>query len=237
MYILPAIDLYDRKAVRLLKGDYRKMTVYSDDPVGVAEGFRELGAEFIHLVDLEGAKEDSTPNFDVVREIVKRTGLRAEIGGGIRSEETVRKYLDAGVARVILGTAAVTDRDLLEDLVGKYGDRIAVGVDIRDGYAAIKGWVEKSDLKAEEFIGYLEGIGVGTVIVTDISKDGAMKGTNRELYRELTGRFDVDIIASGGVSSMEDILALKDMGVAGAIVGKAYYVGALDLKEAIEAVR
>ena len=237
MYILPAIDLYDKKAVRLLKGDYDKMTVYSENPIEIAYDFRKAGAEFIHMVDLEGAKADATPNFEVVKDVIEKTGLKVEIGGGIRSEETVEKYLNAGAERVILGTAAVTDRVFLEKVVKKYKEHIAVGVDLKDGYAAIKGWVEKSSLKADEFIGYLESIGVRTVIVTDISKDGAMKGTNRELYKDLSERFDVDLIASGGVSTLADIKALNALGIAGAIVGKAYYIKAIDLKEAIEAVR
>lgn len=237
MYILPAIDMYDHKAVRLLRGDYEKMTVYSDNPVEIALDFREAGAEYIHMVDLEGAKVDGTPNYDVVKDVIDKTGLKVEIGGGIRTEETVKKYLDAGVERVILGTAAVTDRDFLESVVEKYGKRIAVGVDLKDGYAAIKGWMETSSLKADEFIEYLSDIGVKTVIVTDISKDGAMKGTNRNLYKSLSEKYDVDLIASGGVSSMDDILALNELGIAGAIVGKAYYIHAIDLKEAIEAVR
>lgn len=237
MLILPAIDLYDKKAVRLYKGDYDNMTVYSENPLEVAHQFQECGATFIHLVDLEGAKLGTTPNLDIVKKIVENTNLDVEIGGGIRDDATVKKYIDIGVRRVILGTAAVTDDSFLRSCVEKYKDRIAVGVDLKDGYVAIKGWTEKSRLTADEFFSHLSEIGVKTVICTDISKDGALKGTNRELYKELSGKYSMDIVASGGVSDLEDIKALKEMKLYGAIVGKAYYVGAIDLKEAIEVAK
>ena len=237
MIILPAIDLYDKKAVRLYKGDYSQMTVYSENPVEIALDFRNKGAEFIHLVDLEGAKDGTTPNIDVVERIVKETGLRAEIGGGIRSRETLKKYIDAGVSRVILGTAAVTDREFLLWAVENFGEKIAVGADIKDGFIAIKGWVEKSQITCDEFFADMQNIGVKTIICTDISKDGAMQGTNRELYKSLLEKFSIDIVASGGVSSIDDITALKEMKLYGAIVGKAYYIGAIDLEEAISKAR
>ncbi len=237
MLILPAIDLYGGKAVRLYKGDYNQMTVYDSNPVNVARKFKESGAEFIHTVDLEGAKEGTTPHLGVIEKIVAETGLRVEIGGGIRSEETIEAYLSAGVSRVILGTAAVTDEGLLNRAVERYGDRIAVGADIKDGYIAIKGWLEKSQLTADAFFAKMDAIGVETVICTDISKDGAMQGTNRELYRELSQKYSTDIVASGGVSSLDDIKALREMGLYGAILGKAYYIGAVDLREAIEVAK
>lgn len=237
MLILPAIDLYEKKAVRLYKGDYDNMTVYSDNPLEVAHKFQESGATFIHLVDLEGAKLGTTPNLDIVKKIVENTNLDVEIGGGVRDDATVKKYINIGVRRVILGTAAVTDDSFLRSCVEKYKDRVAVGVDLKDGYVAIKGWTEKSQLTADEFFSHLSEIGVKTVICTDISKDGAMKGTNRELYKELSGKYSMDIVASGGVSDLEDIKALKEMNLYGAIVGKAYYVGAIDLKEAIEVAK
>ena len=237
MIILPAIDLYDKKAVRLYKGDYSQMTVYSENPVEIALDFKNKGAEFIHLVDLEGAKDGTTPNLSVVEKIVKETGLKAEIGGGIRSCETLKKYIDAGISRVILGTAAVTDRDFLLWAVENYGEKIAVGADIKDGFVAIKGWVEKSQITCEDFFADMEKIGVKTIICTDISKDGAMQGTNRELYKSLSEKFSIDIVASGGVSSLEDIKALREMKLYGAIVGKAYYIGAIDLGEAIAIAR
>ncbi|MCI5886022.1 MAG: 1-(5-phosphoribosyl)-5-[(5-phosphoribosylamino)methylideneamino]imidazole-4-carboxamide isomerase [Clostridiales bacterium] len=237
MYILPAIDLFDKKAVRLFRGDYDKMTVYSDNPVDVAMKFKEAGAQYIHLVDLEGAKDGTMPNYDAVKSIVKESGLRAEIGGGIRTEEAVKAYIDAGVERVILGTAAVEHPEFLERTVNTYGDKIAVGVDLKDGYVAIKGWTEKSSLTGIDFCRKLQEMGVRTVIATDISKDGAMQGTNRLLYRKLREEFTMDIIASGGVSSIDDILALKEMNCTGAIIGKAYYTGAIDLKEAVEVAK
>lgn len=237
MLILPAIDLYEQKAVRLYKGDYDNMTVYSDNPLEVARKFQECGATFIHLVDLEGAKNGTTPNLDIVRKIVEYTNLDVEIGGGIRDDETVQKYIDIGVSRVILGTAAVTDDAFLRRCVEKYKDSVAVGVDLKDGFVAIKGWTEKSQKTADEFFSYLSELGVKTVICTDISKDGAMKGTNRELYKDLSSKYSMDIVASGGVTDLEDIKALRNMNLYGAIVGKAYYVGAIDLKEAIEVAK
>ena len=235
MYIYPAIDLYGGKAVRLYKGDYAQMTVYSEDPVTVARDFAAAGAKHIHLVDLEGAKNGKPANLNVIRKIVTETGLFAEVGGGIRDMETVESYLSIGVSRVILGTAAVTDPAFLQSALEKYGEKIAVGVDLKDGFVAIKGWTETSDLTAEGFFEKMQNFGVKTIICTDISRDGAMKGTNRELYRELSEKFQIDLIASGGVSSLEDVKALAAMKLHGAIIGKAYYIGAVDLKEAVEA--
>lgn len=237
MLIYPAIDLYGSKAVRLYKGDYAQMTVYSDNPVAVAKDFAAKGATCIHLVDLEGAKSGTTPNFDTVAAIKKETGLLCEIGGGIRSMDTIEKYLSAGIDRVILGTAAVTEPGFVEAAVSKYGDKIAVGIDIKDGYVAIKGWTVKSEENAMEFTAKMEKIGVKTMICTDISKDGAMQGTNHELYRELSEKFSMNIIASGGVSSLEDVERLAKLNIHGAIVGKAYYTGAIDLVQAIEVAK
>ena len=237
MYIYPAIDLYGGKAVRLYKGDYVQMTVYSDDPVSVARDFAAAGASHIHLVDLEGAKIGKPANLDTIAKIVEATGLFAEVGGGIRDMETVDSYLSIGVSRVILGTAAVKDPVFLQAALDKYGEKIAVGVDLKDGFVAIKGWTETSDLKTEDFFEKMQNMGVKTIICTDISRDGAMKGANRELYRELSSKFAIDLIASGGVSSMEDVTALAEMKLHGAIIGKAYYIGAVNLKEAVEAAK
>ena len=237
MNIFPAIDLYERKAVRLFKGDYAEMTVYSDNPVEIARDFEAKGAKYIHIVDLEGAKNGETPNFDTVKEIAQNTGLFCEIGGGIRSIDTVEKYLNAGLDRVILGTAAVNDEEFLRTAVNKYGDKIAVGVDIKDGFVAVKGWTEKSEYSCFNFCEKMREIGVKTLICTDISRDGAMRGTNRQLYKELSEKFDMNITASGGVSSIEDIKALRSLNLYGAIIGKAYYIGAIDLKEALEAAK
>ena len=234
MLIFPAIDLYGGKAVRLYKGDYQQMTVYSDDPVSVARDFEQKGAEWVHLVDLEGAKNGTTPNIDVVSKIARETSLSCEVGGGIRNMETVEKYLNAGVSRVILGTAAVTDEAFLKAAVAKYGEKIAVGVDIKDSMVAIKGWIEKSEYDAFDFCEEMQKIGVKTIICTDISKDGAMKGANHALYRSLSEKFSMQIVASGGVSSMEDVKKLAALNIYGAIIGKAYYTGAIDLCEAIK---
>ena len=237
MKIFPAIDLYEGKAVRLYKGDYSQMTVYSDDPVSVAKKFEAAGAEFIHMVDLEGAKDGTTPNLETVEAVANETGLFVEIGGGIRTMEVIEKYLSAGVGRVILGTAAVTDKEFLKSATERYGDRIAVGADVRDGKIAIKGWLEVSEYTLDAFFEMIQKIGVRTVICTDISRDGAMRGTNLEMYKSLSEKYSVNIIASGGVSDMSDVIKLRDMGLYGAIIGKAYYTGAIDLKEAVEATK
>ena len=239
MNIFPAIDLYDGKAVRLFKGDYNQMTVYNENPLEVAKDFEKAGAEYIHLVDLEGAKLGTTPNINVIKNIVDNTNLFTEIGGGIRSMETVDAYLNAGLNRVIIGTAAVTNEDFLKAALKKYPQpgKIAVGIDLLDGYVAIKGWVEKSRYKAEEFFNKMTSLGVTTVICTDISKDGAMKGVNRELYKELSEKYSINITAPGGVTNIDDIKALRKMNLYGAIIGKAYYTGAIDLEEAIEVAK
>ncbi|HIY06459.1 MAG TPA: 1-(5-phosphoribosyl)-5-[(5-phosphoribosylamino)methylideneamino]imidazole-4-carboxamide isomerase [Candidatus Evtepia faecigallinarum] len=233
MLIFPAIDLYGGQAVRLYKGDYDQMTVYDPEPLNTVEKFEAAGATHLHLVDLEGAKTGQTTNLPTIEKITARTGLFVEVGGGIRSMDTVRRYLDAGASRVILGTAAVTDPDFTARAVAEYGDKIAVGADLKDGKVAIKGWLETSQDGWQTFFDRMQQLGVKTIICTDISRDGAMQGTNRELYRTLAVRYPMDIIASGGVSSLEDIQALKAAGVAGAIIGKAYYTGAIDLAQAI----
>ena len=237
MILFPAIDLYEGKAVRLYKGNYDQMTVYSDHPEEVAADFAACGATHIHLVDLEGARSGKTPNLDTVLKIRENTGLFCEIGGGIRNMETVDRYLSARLDRVILGTAAIADESFLCAAVDRYGARIATGADIRDGYVAVKGWTEQSGVTLEDFCAKMEQIGVQTVICTDISRDGAMRGTNREMYRILSERFRLNITASGGVSTLEDVKSLRTMNLYGAIIGKAYYTGDIDLREAIEAAR
>lgn len=234
MKIFPAIDLLGGKAVRLYKGDYNQVTVYSDNPVDIAKDFEKKGAICIHLVDLEGARDGNTPNLETVKRIVNETSLFSEIGGGIRNMQTIRAYLENGVDRVILGTAAVNDEEFLKSALKEYGERIAVGVDIKDGKVAIKGWLEKSEYDCYDFCAKMQALGVKTLICTDISKDGAMQGTNRELYKELSSRFSLDITASGGVSSLDDIIALRKLDLYGAIIGKAYYIGAIDLEKAVE---
>ena len=233
MNIIPAIDLIGGKAVRLMKGDYNKVTVYSDTPVEVAKYFESCGASFIHLVDLDGAKDGSTANFNTIRDIVDSTSMSVEVGGGIRNIETVKKYIDIGVDRIIIGTAAVTDPDFMIEAVKYYPENIAVGIDIKDGYVAIKGWTEVSAYSCFDFCEKMQNIGVRTVICTDISKDGMMSGTNHGLYSELSKKFNMNIIASGGVSSLDDVKRLSKMDIYGAILGKALYTGAVDLSEAI----
>lgn len=234
MELFPAIDLIGGCAVRLVKGDYTQKTVYSDNPAEVAKSFAAAGAKYLHVVDLEGAKDGGTPNLETIQNIVENGGLLVEVGGGIRSEEVIRKYLDAGVFRVILGTAAVQNPAFLEEMVQKYGEKIAVGVDIKDGMVAIKGWTEVSAESCFDFCEKLQKIGVKTIICTDISKDGLLSGTNLELYKELSEKFSVDIVASGGVTTLDDVKKLAEMGMYGAILGKALYTGNIDLKAAVE---
>ncbi len=235
MNIFPAIDLIDGKAVRLVRGDYEQMTVYSDDPVAVAKKFAACGAKYLHVVDLEGARDGSVPNIETVRRLIRESGLLVEIGGGIRSMETVKTYVDAGAFRVIIGTAAVTDPDFLDAAIAAYGDRIAVGVDIRDGKVAIKGWTEVSAIECFDFCEQLQKKGVSCVICTDISKDGLLGGTNLALYSEMAKRFSINVTASGGVSTVKDVRTLAEMGLYGAILGKALYTGDLDLCDALRA--
>ena len=237
MILFPAIDLVDGKAVRLVHGDYDQMTVYDVDPTNTARAFVEIGADHIHIVDLEGARDGTTPNFEVVAEIKRASGVFCEIGGGVRTADVIEKYISAGIDRVILGTAAVNDRAFLESAVAEYRDKLAVGVDIKDGFVAVKGWTEKSEVTADEFFADMQSLNVSTLICTDISRDGAMKGANLSLYRDLCERYKVNIVASGGVSTLDDVMALKQMGIYGAIIGKAYYTGAIDLSEAVMEAR
>ena len=237
MHIFPAIDLYGGQAVRLFRGDYAQMTVYNPDPTAVVRDFAAAGAEYLHLVDLEGAKTGETPNIDTIRAILRTADLFTEVGGGIRSIETVRTYLEAGVSRVILGTAAVKDPDFLARAVETYGERIAVGADVKDGRIAIHGWQETADVTTEEFCARMQALGIRTIICTDIAKDGVMAGANHDLYSALSEKFSMKFIASGGVSSIEDVRRLAAQGMYGAIIGKAYYTGAVSLREAIEVAR
>ena len=236
MQIFPAIDLSGGQVVRLYQGDYDQMTVYGADPCAVARDFIAAGAKYLHVVDLDGAKDGTLANFESIAAIAKQGGLYIEVGGGIRTEERIRQYLDLGVGRCILGTIAVKDFDFTARMAQKYGDRIAVGVDARDGYVAINGWKELSSETGIEFCKRLRNVGVKTVIYTDISRDGAEKGTNLELYRELAKIEGLDITASGGVSSLEELKELQAIGTHAAILGKALYTGRLDLKTVVEEV-
>ncbi len=237
MNIFPAIDLINGQVVRLLKGDYDKVTVYGNDPVSVAKDFEACGAEYIHIVDLDAAKDGKVHNFDIIKAICTETNLKVEIGGGVRSEDVIKQYIDAGVFRVILGTIAIKNPDFTKEMISKYKEKIAIGVDISEGMVAIHGWTEVSAIFCDELFADLEKAGADCVICTDISKDGAMQGTNLELYRDLSKKYSINIVASGGVSSMDDICALKEMNLYGAILGKALYQGAVDLKEAIEVAK
>ena len=234
MKLFPAIDLKDKQVVRLYKGDYNQMTVYGTNPLETAKEFKAKGAEYLHVVDLDGAKDGDNPNFSIVADLAANSGLKVEIGGGIRNEEIIKRYIDAGVMRVILGTVAISNPDFVADMVNKYGDKIAVGVDMLDGKVATHGWTNVSEVDGFEFCEKLDKMGVATVICTDISKDGAMQGTNRELYKEMVKRFKFDTVASGGVSTLEDVSALNEMDIYGAILGKALYTGAIDLAVAVK---
>lgn len=233
MYIIPAIDLIDGNAVRLTKGDYEKVTVYSHDPVEVAKTFQEKGSRFLHIVDLDGAKTGNTANFKTIERIISHTSLSVEVGGGIRNMETLKRYAEIGVDRMILGTAAITEPLFLKEAIQRYPNHIVVGVDIKDGRIATNGWTEVSEQSCFDFCQTIQNFGVKTIVCTDISKDGMMSGTNRELYKELSKRFTFQIIASGGISDKEDIRNLAALHLFGAILGKALYTGAIDLSDAI----
>ena len=234
MNLFPAIDLVGGKAVRLFKGDYAQMTVYDDDPLNAARRFEAAGAKYLHMVDLEGARDGGTPNFDVVRRVAQNTGLFVEIGGGIRDMDVIEKYLSAGVRRVILGTAAIADEDFTRRAIGQYGDAVALGADVKDGEVAIRGWLELSGMTLDAFCEKYQQLGARTLICTDVSRDGAMRGANRALYADLQRKYRMDIVASGGVSTLEDVRSLASLGLYGAIIGKALYTGDIDLKKAIE---
>ena len=234
MFIFPAIDLYDSKAVRLLKGDYEQMTVYSDSPVEIVRDFVENGICHMHMVDLEGAKSGDNNNFQMIVKIRESSDLFMQLGGGIRSMEQAEKYLDIGINRIILGTAAIEDDDLLEKLVGKYQERIAVGVDVMDGIVKTHGWRKSTGIHLRDFCKNLNALNVRTIIATDISKDGAMKGTNITLYESLKKLTDADLIASGGIHSIEELKKVHDLNLYGAIIGKAYYTGDIKLSEAVK---
>ena len=236
MQIFPAIDLRGGQVVRLYQGDYDQETVYAADPCAVARDFLAAGARYLHVVDLDGARDGTLANFETIAALVRQGGLYIEVGGGIRTEDRIRRYLDLGVGRCILGTIAVKDFAFTERMARTYGDRIAVGVDARDGYVAVSGWKELSAERGVDFCRRLRDAGVKTVIYTDISRDGAEAGTNLELYRELAEIEGLDITASGGVSSIEELRELQAIGTKAAILGKALYTGRLDLKTVMEEV-
>jgi len=234
MTIYPAIDLYEGKAVRLARGDYSKMTVYSDDPASVARGFRKAGASAVHIVDLEGARDGKPVNFGVIEDIIEKSGLEAQVGGGIRDLETIDSYLRMGVKRVILGTAAISSPGFLKDAINRYNGAIAVSADVKDGLVAIKGWTELSETGIIDFCKSTEELGVRTLICTDISRDGLLGGANAGFYKALRGTTEMYLIASGGVTALEEIMVLSNLGIDGAILGKALYEGRIDLAEAVK---
>lgn len=233
MQILPAIDIFEKKAVRLFKGDYAQMTIYGE-PLEIAKKFTEKGASYIHLVDLEGARVGESSNFETVKNVISSVSVPCEIGGGIRNIQTVEKYVSVGADRIILGTSAVSDKSFLKEAVKEFGNKIAVGVDARDGIVSISGWTKQSGIPTLDFIGEMLSLGIDTIICTDISKDGALSGTNTELYREILSKYQLKLIASGGVTSIDDVRELRECGAFGAILGKAIYNGNIDLAEAIK---
>ena len=233
MILYPAIDLYDGKAVRLKRGRYDDMTVYSDDPLSLARRIRNEGATHLHMVDLQGARSGETDNLNLIEKIASESGLFIELGGGIRSLETIRGYLNAGISRVILGTAAAENEELLTEALSRFGEAVAVGADLKDGFVAVRGWEQQSAWTAEEYFRHLAVLGVTTVICTDVSRDGMLQGSNHALYETLARNFPMHLIASGGVSSLDDLTALRDLGLHGAIVGKAWYTGAVTIPDAL----
>ena len=233
MIIFPAIDIKDGKVVRLLQGDYSKMTVYSENPVDVANTFKNSGATHLHLVDLDGAKDGKLVNFENIKNIIQEVDIFVQVGGGIRDMNRIKAYLELGVHKVILGTSAVTDPDLLKEAIKTYGDKIAVGVDVKNGKVAINGWRKITDIDADDFLKTLENQGVSTVIYTDITKDGGLEGTNLPAYEELQRNYSFQIIASGGVTYLEELQTLKRMGVYGVILGRALYAGTLTLRQVV----
>ncbi len=235
MLIFPAIDLRDGQVVRLVEGDYDRMTVYGSDPLAVAKAYKAAGAEYLHVVDLDAAKDGEQKNLTVIQKLAAESGLRLEVGGGVRDEESAKRYLDAGVSRVILGSAAIENPQLMETLAKQYPGKVAAGVDARNGFVAIHGWKTVTDIVAYDFVESLPGRGIGTVIYTDISRDGKLQGPNIEAYQRLGQIKGLDIVASGGVSTVEDVAALAKLNLYAAIIGKALYDGRITLTQALEA--
>lgn len=234
MIILPAIDLKDGKCVRLEQGLFDKVTVFGDDPVEMAKKWESAGSEYLHLVDLDGAKDGVPKNLEIIKDICKNIDIPIQLGGGIRSKETVKLLLDAGVTRVIVGTMAINDMELLKELVGEFGERIVVSIDAKDGLVAVNGWVNTSEVDSLDLVCELEKIGVKTIVYTDIAKDGMMEGPNFEIYKTLAKATDIDVVASGGVSTIDNVKKLKEMNMYGAIIGRALYTGDIDIKDALE---
>ena len=233
MKLYPAIDLRGGQAVRLYQGDYDQMTVYNADPVAQAQAFLDAGARYLHVVDLDGARDDTTANLETIAAIAALGGLFIEVGGGIRDEARIRRYLDLGVGRCILGTVAVKDFGFTARMAQRYGARIAVGVDMKDGFIAVNGWREVTPEPGVAFCRRCAAAGVRAVIATDISRDGTLQGTNLDLYRELLTIPGLEVTASGGIARMQELAELQAMGCHAAILGKSIYTGAIDLAEAV----
>lgn len=234
MRIYPAIDIKDGQCVRLFKGRFDEVTVYGDSPADMAEKWEKLGGEFIHVVDLDGALKGHGVNAEKIKEICQRVSVPVQTGGGIRTMEDIESKLACGISRVIIGTKAVSDSDFIKNAVSKYGDKIVIGIDAKDGMVAVEGWEKTSDFTAVEFAKKMESLGVKTIVYTDIATDGTLAGPNVEAMREMASAVSCDIIASGGVGSLDDILSLKDTGVEGVIVGKALYTGKVNLQDAVD---
>jgi phosphoribosylformimino-5-aminoimidazole carboxamide ribotide isomerase len=233
MLLYPAIDVYNGKVVRLSRGDYADMTIYNNDIYDQAMAFRELGAKYLHIVDLEGARDGATPNIGAIARAIQRSGLSAQVGGGIRSLDTIDRYIDIGAARVILGTAAANDPEFLSKAIELYGDKLAVGLDVKSGFIATHGWTQLSDETLPDALARLDSLGARAAIITDVSRDGMLGGANIGMYASALAHTNLQIIASGGVAGIGDITALRNLGVHGAIIGKAYYENRLNLREAI----
>lgn len=233
MLIFPAIDIHNQTCVRLYKGDFATAQKVAEDPLETANSFREAGAQWLHMVDLDGAKTGSPQNREIFVTVAKESGLKLELGGGIRDIQTVSYYLEQGISRVILGSAAVKDPSFVKEAVKKYGERIAVGIDAKNGMVAAEGWLSTSDVHFLDLARQMEAIGVACLIFTDISKDGTLSGPNLEQLAAINEAVSCDVIASGGVTNLSDIKALKELGLYGAICGKSIYQGTLSLKEAI----
>lgn len=233
MIIFPAIDILNGNCVRLIQGDYNQERVYGDSPVDMAKKWEALGGEFIHIVDLNGAKSGESVNKEVIAKIAKAVSVPVQVGGGIRSLEVIEDYIKSGVARVIIGTAAITDKDFLQKAVATYGDKIAVSVDARAGYVATDGWTDTSDVRAIDLVKELEALGVSTIVYTDIAKDGMLQGPNLEEQEAIQQATNMDVIASGGVTTVQDVANLRKLGLYGAIIGKALYDGKLDFRDVV----
>ncbi len=236
MTIYPAIDIKDGKCVRLYKGDYDKVTVYNENPVEVAKEFKKAGAKFIHVVDLDGARDGGSINKEIIFKIAKELDIPVQTGGGIRDINTVKEYIENGINRVILGTAAINNPEFLKEAIEKFKEKIVVGIDAKDGYVAYSGWEKLSGKTAIDFAKEAERLGAKTIIYTDIATDGTLMGPSLKSTKELISSVSVDIIASGGVSSFADIMDIKEIGAEGVIVGKAIYEGKVDLKEVFDNV-